>query len=246
MISFFLVLSLQAAPNATLTTHGVKETTLTDDALRAVIDGRMPSVITASHFSAKPLTVLSGSARAELVTAGLSVVKAFLSSKAAHRAFGESKAGDAPQDPLTLAKEMEAQLAVAKRAHAEQVANAPVDQKATLAKAFAESDKATAELAAELKTQAAEQAQFTKAALDEWTKRCDEEGRGLEPKLRALLMTFLAETEHMPFDAKLKGRQFADAKLEAKPGWWKACWRAGQAPVEAARAFAKKWVAELK
>ncbi len=246
MTLLVIALWLQAAPNPTLATHGVKESVLTDDALRAVTDGHLPPAPSLGHLSSKPLKLLSGQARAELVTAGLTVVKAFLSTKEAHRKFGEALAGDPPMNPRQLVKDMEAQLSEAKRAHAEQIASAPADQKAMLTKAFAESDGATAEMVTQLQAQAAEQDQLYKPALDDYSKRCDEEGRGLEPKLKSLLSTFLTETERMPFDAKLKGRQFADPKLEAKPSWWKACWRAGQEPVEAARTFAKKWVAELK
>jgi hypothetical protein len=63
------------------------------------------------------------------------------------------------------------------------------------------------------------------------------------------LTYFLAETKGLPFDAKLvevNGRKlFADKALEAKPMWWKFCFRAGPEATKAARDFAMTWLEEL-
>ena len=43
-----------------------------------------------------------------------------------------------------------------------------------------------------------------------------------------------------------KKKVFADAALEAKPAEWKMAFRAGKPATDAARAFAQKWLADLK
>jgi hypothetical protein len=64
------------------------------------------------------------------------------------------------------------------------------------------------------------------------------------------LREFLTLTADIDFDAKLIGsgriKKFADPKLEAKNGDWKKCFRAGKETITAARAYAQKWLAELK
>lgn len=68
-------------------------------------------------------------------------------------------------------------------------------------------------------------------------------------QLTARLTYFLSETKVMPFDAKLSEsngrRYFVDRALEAKPNWWKFCFRAGPGATKAARDFATAWLAEL-
>jgi len=70
-----------------------------------------------------------------------------------------------------------------------------------------------------------------------------------EVRLRERLNAFLELTADMPWDAKLVPRYgrtiFEDPKLQEKPPEWKMAFRAGREATEAARAFAKKWVAEL-
>lgn len=69
-------------------------------------------------------------------------------------------------------------------------------------------------------------------------------------KLRAALKGFLAATEGVDYGAAIQvqnGRRvFVNRALEAKPGPWKMAFRAGKEPAEAARAFARSWLAELK
>jgi hypothetical protein len=63
------------------------------------------------------------------------------------------------------------------------------------------------------------------------------------------LTYFLAESKVIPFGAKLVEvngkKRFEDKALEAKPKWWKFCFRAGPEATKAARDFATKWLAEL-
>ena len=64
------------------------------------------------------------------------------------------------------------------------------------------------------------------------------------------LRRFLDATRDVDFTAKLvdqnKQQKFADPAFEAKPGEWKLCFRAGKPATDAAREFARKWVADLQ
>ena len=51
---------------------------------------------------------------------------------------------------------------------------------------------------------------------------------------------------HSPHVGHGSGLQFANPEYEKKSGQWKLCYRAGKEPVEAARAFAKEWLGEMK
>ena len=67
--------------------------------------------------------------------------------------------------------------------------------------------------------------------------------------LKRRLQAFLDATAEVDFDAKTTGqggsRRFVDEQYEAKPPEWKMCFRAGREASDAARAFAKDWLAEL-
>jgi hypothetical protein len=67
--------------------------------------------------------------------------------------------------------------------------------------------------------------------------------------LRQALQRFLQASEGVDFEAPLKLGEyrstFSNPAYEAKPEAWKACFRAGRQATEAARAYAKAWLAEL-
>lgn len=68
--------------------------------------------------------------------------------------------------------------------------------------------------------------------------------------LKKKLKEFLQLTADINYDAKLEKRGdkmvFSDPALEAKDGFWKACFRSGKTTVDAARAFAQQWLQEIK
>ncbi len=68
--------------------------------------------------------------------------------------------------------------------------------------------------------------------------------------LKKRLTHFLQLSADITYNAKLEkyGSKmiFSDPALEAKDEFWKACFRAGKPTVDAARAFAKQWLLELK
>jgi hypothetical protein len=67
--------------------------------------------------------------------------------------------------------------------------------------------------------------------------------------LRGALQRFLRASEGVDFEASLRHQDqrsfFNNPAYEAKPEVWKACFRAGRTTTEAARAYAKAWLAEL-
>ncbi len=68
--------------------------------------------------------------------------------------------------------------------------------------------------------------------------------------IRAWLRKFLEVSADVDFNARLKdglgtSKMFVNPDYEAKPDQWKMCFRAGKPTVEAGRAFAKSWLAEL-
>ena len=64
--------------------------------------------------------------------------------------------------------------------------------------------------------------------------------------IKKALRTALKETEGIDYDAKLNRGQFVNSAYEGKDSDWKMAYRAGRGPTEAARAFAQKWLAEMK
>lgn len=90
--------------------------------------------------------------------------------------------------------------------------------------------------------------EYYKEQLAEWKANYPASGREM---VKRRLREFLAESADVDYDAKLvrKGNKmrFVNEQYEdEKSGEWKFCYRAGKAPVEKARAFAKSWLAELK
>jgi hypothetical protein len=64
--------------------------------------------------------------------------------------------------------------------------------------------------------------------------------------IKKALQTALKETDSVDFDAKLQSRDFVNPEYRNRDSDWKMAYRAGRGPTEAARAFAQKWLAELK
>ncbi len=64
--------------------------------------------------------------------------------------------------------------------------------------------------------------------------------------IKKALQNALAETAGVDYSAPLRGHQFVNPAYERKPEPWKMAYRVGRNGTEAARAFAQKWLAELK
>jgi opacity protein-like surface antigen len=113
---------------------------------------------------------------------------------------------------------------------------------------------------ADLKTFTEKKAKAAKAEQAELQATIDQIKADLEvprappadPKaaLKVRLKRYLAATADVKWGAKLKDQEglkvFEDQALERKPREWKLAFRMGKDATEAARAFAKAWLAELK
>ncbi len=94
-----------------------------------------------------------------------------------------------------------------------------------------------------------------KSELDSYNSSIEEQNSRLalnkNDQLKKLLQNFLDTSTDIDFNAKLLPadkygiRKFANPDYESKSSEWKAYYRAGKAPVDAARAFAKQWLSEL-
>jgi hypothetical protein len=90
--------------------------------------------------------------------------------------------------------------------------------------------------------------EYYKEQLVEWKANYPATGREM---VKRRLREFLEESADVDYEAKLvrKGNKmrFANEQYaDEKSGEWKFCYRAGKAPVEKARAFARAWLTELK
>lgn len=222
------------------------------NAVISVLQSSLEGAPTNSYaFASQPLHTLSPKVRTELVVAGLDAVKSFLKSAEVRKQFAEAQAGTPPEDPRTAYAEIErsAQQGL-KEADAMDVSFlAPADRKDVLAMRD-QAKKATLASLAEQKARVpALTAQYEKDKAA-WVAKTAAPDEKVNAALKQVLTRFLSGTDDMPWTAQLtvvNGRKlFADKKLRAKPAWWTACFRAGREPVEAGRAYAKRWLAELK
>ena len=85
-------------------------------------------------------------------------------------------------------------------------------------------------------------------ALAEWQKDWPADPK---PLIALRLKAFLAACSDVDFaatlihDPTIDKKRFAETRYEMKPAEWKLCYRAGKAPVDAARGFAQAWLKEL-
>ena len=84
--------------------------------------------------------------------------------------------------------------------------------------------------------------------VEEWGKEFPATSREM---LRAWLTKFLEVSADIDFNAQLKDglgttKMFVNPDYEAKSDQWKMCYRAGKETVQAGRAYAKSWLADLE
>lgn len=136
--------------------------------------------------------------------------------------------------------EAEKELNVFEQEHKEQQLEIEKEAKENNRKSYAQAQQ-------DLEDQKAQQELLKGLQKEEEEKTAKE----IRKQLKIRLEKFLADTEGMDFNAKLiPGRngvyKFTDPQLEAKDKQWKLYFRAGEAPVMAARSFAKDWLKELE
>lgn len=247
-----LAASASLAAADVLKSNGIREEAIRENLVAVLRHGLESAPAGSSSFSEQPLAQLSPKVRAALVVAALELAKAATASKQVRDALVAAEAGDPPEDPRVAfaryEKEMKEKLA--EMGSQEPPPSFTAAQRKEFAEAIAMMKKGLQESLATLKERLPEETARYQQERAEWESKVPKPEAAMKQALRRVLGEFLAGTEKMPFDARLadggERRRFADPALEEKPRWWKACWRAGREPVEVGRAFAKKWLAELK
>lgn len=180
---------------------------------------------------------LPGEARAALTREALLELKAWVMSDAGREAWRKRLASPAAVQVAEQAASIASTVAYYSTLVRERRVKDPADQRG---------------LASARRKEAAfkaQRAQLLELELAREKTAAQPDDAAFRQQLRARLTRFLDETRQLDFNAKLleeNGRKyFVDPKLEAKPPWWKLCFRAGPEATTAAREVAAGWLAEL-
>lgn len=232
-------------------------------AKEAVFDSFMAGALSLAG-KAEVFTAASPQARAAMVTAATTLARAFVESDEFKRRYADHREANGP-DPLPDEQTADQVLAKQRAGFEQQVeglrkqfvtdAITP-EQRATLEEGFEamrarftemEKGPQRAELDTMLKAQRVEQVAAHGEASRQFEALYPADPRAL---VAMRLRKFLETTSDIDFSARLvtqgKQQKFATAALEAKPLEWKMCFRAGKPATDAAREFARKWLADLQ
>ncbi|MFZ5441247.1 MAG: hypothetical protein ACOZQL_14660 [Myxococcota bacterium] len=180
---------------------------------------------------------LSGETRAALTREALLELKAWVMSDAGRAAWSKRLAGRPSVQVAEQAATVASSLAWYTTLVKERRVKDPADEKG-----LANAKRREAAFKAQ-------RAQLLKHELTREKAAAQADDAAFKLQLRERLSWFLDETKRIDFQAKLvedNGRKyFVDPKLEAKPNWWKLCFRAGPEATSAAREVATAWLAEL-
>jgi hypothetical protein len=255
--TLFCVMVLGAAAQDHLASIGISE----GRAKEAVFDALMAD---SAPIAGKPAAfiAMAPAARVALVNFALNLARTFVESDDFKRRYADHREANGP-DPLPEDQSADAIFAKQRAGFEVQVTEMrkmfdqiTPEQRAALEEGWKEmreqldameKGEKRKEIEGLLKEQRDEQVRQRAVALKELEKTYPEDPRAL---VALRLKRFLEVTSDVNYSAQLvdKGKKkvFADAALEAKPSEWKMAFRAGKPAVDAARAFAQKWLADLK
>ena len=216
-----------------------------------------------NDMAMKAFKVLSASARAEIVRTGLKWIRAYAETTEFKEAYRKFRDGKKPETPAvrpsadeTLKKQkddFEKQIAETRKsmaaldAETRKTMEAGIQQMRAQIEAM-EKDPQQKDLMRQMTEMArAEDKKRYEEQLKAWEEKFPAEPRVL---IKKRINDFQAASADVDFSAKLLPRGdkmvFANDEYEQKPPEWKVCFRAGREATEAARAFAKAWLAELE
>lgn len=201
-------------------------------------------------------------ARVAMVTFALTLARTFVETEDFKRRYADHRDANGP-DPLPDEPTVDAILAKQRAGFEEQVEQMrklfdqiTPEQRATLEAGWKdmrqqladmETGPRRAELDAALREQRLAQVRERETAMKQLDAVWPSDARAL---VANRLRHFLEVSSDVAYDAKLiekDGRKvFADAAFEARPKEWKLCFRAGKPATDAARDFARKWLADLQ
>jgi hypothetical protein len=210
----------------------------------------------------KAFKALPGAARADVVRAGLAWIKAYVARaefQEAYRRLREGEKPAAPEPRIGADDQIRKMRADTEKSIAEMKKNMAAMDAGTRKQMEAVIQQLRAQMAQlESPQQKEMMRQGTALAAEGDRKRHEEELREWERDLPAdprLLVArrireFLAASADVDYAARLAPRGdkmvFASEAYEKKPAEWKLCFRAGREATEAARSFARAWLAELE
>ena len=206
---------------------------------------------------------LPAPARAAIVRAGLDWIKAYAGSAEFKTAYEKYRSGKKPEMP-TVRPSADDQLKQQKADFEKQVAEMRKSMAGMDAEMKKTMETTIQQMRAQMETMEKDpqqkelMRQMTEMARSEDKKQFDErlkewtETFPADPRLliKMRITEFLAASAGVDYAAKLVPRGdkmvFANEDYEQKSPEWKVCFRAGREASEAARAFAKAWLAELE
>jgi hypothetical protein len=229
-------------------------------AREAVFDSFIADAISLAGES-KVFTAATDSARVAMVNFALNLARTFAETDDFKRRYADHRDANGP-DPLGDEPSVDAILAKQRAGFEEQVLamrklfdQITPEQRATLEEGWKdmraqltemESGPRRAELEKALRQQRAAEERERATAMQQLEAVWPADHRAL---IANRLRHFLEVSKDVAYDAKLidkAGKKvFADPALEARPGEWKMCFRAGKPATDAARAFAQKWLNDL-
>jgi hypothetical protein len=202
------------------------------------------------------LKALPVAARAQAVTSLGKIVRAYVESPQFKDVYAEWLKSSRPPQPTPkrpyseLFAEKKKELEKSRADMNTALASLPANQRAQLKDAMEQG--ITQQLAMykdEKMMSMMEEQRFQqeKSAYDQAMQKLPDDYRVL---LRQRLQTFLTQTDGVDFAAKTTNQggssRFVNTEYETRSDLWKRCFRAGKPATDAARAFAKDWLAAVK
>ena len=237
---------------------GIEKTSAGSKVLSSLTSGYIYDPAAVKAFKALP-----ASARAEIVRAGLDWTKAYVASaefKSAYAELRESKK-PAPPEPVPSAEETLAKMRADMQKGIENMRQVQASSDAATKKSIDEAIKSmqaqmeefdkNPQMKENLRLGSEMQRTANKNDYEDrlkaWNDDLPEDSRALVAKR---IRQFLTTSADVDFSAALAPRgdkmAFVKDEYEKKPAYWKTCFRAGKEATEAARSFAKTWLAEVE
>jgi hypothetical protein len=211
----------------------------------------------------KAFKAMTPAARAAIVKAGLAWVKAYTATPEFKADYAKYRENQMPAKPEAVPsvdeflkkqrQEMEKQAAEARKAAAgldaatRKSMEDGIKQMMAQVEAMEKDPAQQAQLKELLAAQRADVMARHEEAVAEWNKRTPADPKAL---IRDRIREFLETSANVDYGAKLVKRgslmRFESEEYEARSSQWKLCFRAGKDAVDAARAFAEGWLAELE
>lgn len=235
-------------------------------AREAIFDSFMADAVS---IAGKPaaFTALSSEARVAVVNFALGLARSFVESDEFRRRYADHREANGP-DPLPEEQTADSIFQKQRAGFENQVTEMrklfdqiTPEQRATLEEGWKEmrgrlddmeKGEKRKEIEGLLKDQRDAQIRERDAAMKEFEKIYPADPRALVAmRLRHFLdvtsdVNYAAQLVDTPAGNAARKKTFTDPALEAKPAAWKMAFRAGKPATDAARAFAQKWLADLK